>query len=74
MSLGEVALGLFGLFLLTGPFGRLEHLICETLELAVVSGFVLSLGGEKCICDSGNLQIHPVWADTPYCVMVAPPR
>jgi hypothetical protein len=35
MSFREVALG---------PFGRLEHLIYETLESIVVSGLVLSLG------------------------------
>jgi hypothetical protein len=32
MSFGEVALWFFGLFLLIGLFGRLENLICETLE------------------------------------------
>jgi hypothetical protein len=44
MSFREVAHGLFGLFLLIGPFGRLEHLIYETLESVAVSGLVLSLG------------------------------
>jgi hypothetical protein len=44
MSFGEVALGPFGLFLLIGLFGCLEHLICETLESVTVSGLVLSLG------------------------------
>jgi hypothetical protein len=43
MSFVEVALGFFGLFLLISPFGRLEHLICETLESVVVSSLVLSL-------------------------------
>jgi hypothetical protein len=47
MSFGEVTLGLFGLFLLIGPFGRLEHLMCETLESVVASGLVLSLGVEN---------------------------
>jgi hypothetical protein len=28
-------------------FGRLEHLICETLGSVTVSGLVLSLGMEK---------------------------
>jgi hypothetical protein len=44
MSFGEVALGFFGLFLLIDPFGRLEHLIYETLESVAVSSLVLSLG------------------------------
>jgi hypothetical protein len=47
MSFGEVTLGLFRLFLLTGPFGRLDHLIYETLESIVVPGLVLSLGVEN---------------------------
>jgi hypothetical protein len=46
MSFGKVTLGFFGLFLLIGPFGRLEHLICETLELIIVPNSVLSLGVE----------------------------
>jgi hypothetical protein len=43
MSLGEVALGVLGLLLLIGHLGRLENLICKTLELVVVSGLVLPL-------------------------------
>jgi hypothetical protein len=31
MSLGEVTLGILRLFLLIGPFGHLENLICKTL-------------------------------------------
>jgi hypothetical protein len=44
MSFEEVALVLWGLFLLIVPFGRLEHLICKILESIAVSGLVLSLG------------------------------
>jgi hypothetical protein len=44
VNFGEVTLRFFGLFLLIGPFGRLEYFICETLELVAVSGLVLSLG------------------------------
>jgi hypothetical protein len=44
MSFEEVALVFWGLFLLIGPFGRLEHLICKILESIAVSGLVLSLG------------------------------
>jgi hypothetical protein len=47
MSFGEETPGLFGLFLLIGPFGRLEHLVCKTLESVAVLGLVLSLGLEK---------------------------
>jgi hypothetical protein len=47
MSLGEVALGFFRLFLLIGPLGCLEHLICETIESVTISGLVLSLRVEK---------------------------
>jgi hypothetical protein len=47
MSFGEVTLGFFGLFLLIGPFGHLEHLICETLESVTVLGLVLFLGVEN---------------------------
>jgi predicted benzoate:H+ symporter BenE len=47
MSFVEVALALFRLFLLIGPFGRLEHLICESLESVTMSGIVLSLGMEN---------------------------
>jgi hypothetical protein len=46
MSFGEVALGFLGLFLLIGPFGRLEHLTYETLESVIVLGLVLTLGVE----------------------------
>jgi hypothetical protein len=44
MSFREVALEFFGLFLLIGPFGRLEHPICKILESVAVSGLLLSLG------------------------------
>jgi hypothetical protein len=44
MSLGEVALGILRLLLLIGRLGRLENLICKTLESVTVSGLVLSLG------------------------------
>jgi hypothetical protein len=44
MSLGEVALEILGLFLLISPLGRLENLICETLESVAVPGLLLSLG------------------------------
>jgi hypothetical protein len=47
MIFGEVALGILRLFLLIGPFGHLEHLIDETLELVTVPGLVLSLGVEN---------------------------
>jgi hypothetical protein len=47
VSFGEDALGFFGIFLLVNPFGRLEHLIYETLESVVVSGLVLFLGVEN---------------------------
>jgi hypothetical protein len=47
MSFGEVSLGLFGLFLLINPFGRVEHPIYETLESVIVSGLVLSLRVEN---------------------------
>jgi hypothetical protein len=43
MCFREVTLRFFGFFLLIGPFGRLEHLICKTLELVTVLGLVLSL-------------------------------
>jgi hypothetical protein len=39
----DVTLWFFGLFLLIGPFGRLEYFIYETLESIIVSGLVLSL-------------------------------
>jgi hypothetical protein len=44
MSFGEVTLWIFEHCLLIGLFGRLEHLICETLESVAVPGLVLSLG------------------------------
>jgi hypothetical protein len=43
----EDTLRFFGIFLLIGPFGHLEHLIYETLELVVVLSLVLSLGVEN---------------------------
>jgi hypothetical protein len=46
MSFREVTLGFFELFLLIDPFGRLEHLICKTLESVAVPGLVHSLGVE----------------------------
>jgi hypothetical protein len=47
MSFGEVSLGFFGLLLLISHSGRLEHLICETLESVTVLDLVLSLGVEN---------------------------
>jgi hypothetical protein len=47
MSLEEIALWIFGLFLLIDLFGCLEDLIGETLELAAVPGLVLSMGVEN---------------------------
>jgi hypothetical protein len=47
MSFGEVALRFLMLLLLIGLFGRLEHLIYETLESVVVPSLVLSLGMEN---------------------------
>jgi hypothetical protein len=47
MSFGEVTLRFFGLFLLIGPFGRLEYFIYEILESLVVLGLVLFLGVEN---------------------------
>jgi hypothetical protein len=44
VSFREVALRFFMLFLLIGPFGRLEYFSCETLESVAILGFVLSLG------------------------------
>jgi hypothetical protein len=43
MSLGEVTNGILRLLLLIGHLGRLENLICKTLESVVVSGPVLPL-------------------------------
>jgi hypothetical protein len=42
VNFGEVTLGFFGPFLLIDPFGHLEHLIYEILELVAISGLVLS--------------------------------
>jgi hypothetical protein len=47
VSFGEVALTFFRLFLLIGPFGHLEYIICETLESVIVSGLELSLRVEN---------------------------
>jgi hypothetical protein len=47
MSFGRVTLGFFRLFLSIGPFGRLEHLVYEILELVIVPGLMLSLGVEN---------------------------
>jgi predicted benzoate:H+ symporter BenE len=44
VHLGEVAPGTLKLLLLIDRLGRLENLICKTLELVTVSGLVLSLG------------------------------
>jgi hypothetical protein len=44
MSLGEVTLGILKLLILIGRLGRLENLICKTLESVAISGLVLSLG------------------------------
>jgi hypothetical protein len=49
VSLGEVALGILGLFFLIGWLGRFENLIYKTLESVIVSGVVLSLGVENAI-------------------------
>jgi hypothetical protein len=43
----EVALWIFGLLLLIGLLGCLEHLICETMESVTVPGLVLSLEVEN---------------------------
>jgi hypothetical protein len=47
VSFGEVTIGFFRLFLLMGPFGRLEHLIYDTLESVIVLGLMLFLGVEN---------------------------
>jgi hypothetical protein len=47
VSFGEVALGIFGLFLLIDRIDRLEYLIFKTLESVAVLGVVLSLGAEN---------------------------
>jgi hypothetical protein len=44
MSLGEVTLGILKLLILIGCLGRLENLVCKTLESVAISGLVLSLG------------------------------
>jgi hypothetical protein len=46
VSVGEVALGLLGLFLLISTLGHLENLICKTLESVTISGLVLFIGVE----------------------------
>jgi hypothetical protein len=47
VGLREVTLGILGLPLMIGLLGRLENLICKTVESVIVSGFVLSLGMEN---------------------------
>jgi hypothetical protein len=47
VSFEEVTLWFFRLVLLIDLFGRLEHLICETLESVTIMGFVLSLEVEN---------------------------
>jgi hypothetical protein len=47
MSFREVALWFIRPFPLIGLFGRLENLICETLESVIVPGLVLCLGMEN---------------------------
>jgi hypothetical protein len=47
MSFREVSLGILGLFLLIGPFGRPERHICKTLESVAVPCLVLSPGVEN---------------------------
>jgi hypothetical protein len=44
VSFGEVIVGFFRLFLMIGPFDRLEHFICETLESVTVLSLVVFLG------------------------------
>jgi hypothetical protein len=44
MSFRKVTLRFFEIFLLIDPFGHLDHLIYETLELVIVSGLVLYWG------------------------------
>jgi hypothetical protein len=44
VCLWEIAIGILKLLLMIGQFGRLENLICKTLESVAVSGLVLSLG------------------------------
>jgi hypothetical protein len=44
VSFGEVTLGILRLLLLIDYPGHLENLICQTMELVVVSGLVLSPG------------------------------
>jgi hypothetical protein len=46
MGFGEVIVGFLRLFLLIGTSGRLENLICKTLESVAVLDLVLSLGLE----------------------------
>jgi hypothetical protein len=47
VCLGEVTIGILGLRLLIGQLGRLENLICKTLESIAVSSLVFSLGVEN---------------------------
>jgi hypothetical protein len=47
VSFREITLWIIGLLLLIGLFGRLEHLIYETLDSVMVSGLVFSLGVEN---------------------------
>jgi hypothetical protein len=49
MRFGEVTHGVFRLFLLIGPFERLEHLICKTLDSVAISDLVLSLGVKNAV-------------------------
>jgi hypothetical protein len=46
VSFEEVTLGFLRLFLLISPIGRLEYLICDTLESVAVPGLVLFVGIE----------------------------
>jgi predicted benzoate:H+ symporter BenE len=47
VGLREVTLGILRLLLLIVQLGRLENLICKTLELVAISGLLLSLGVEN---------------------------
>jgi hypothetical protein len=65
-SVSEVALGILRLFLLIGPFGRLENLICETLESVAIPGLVLSLGVKMQMqsrkpSNSPDLGLYSLW-------------
>jgi hypothetical protein len=65
----KVTLWFFGLLLLIGLFGRLEKLICETLELVAVPGFVLSLGMEN-----ANVIQEALKFTRPGSVLLVPPQ